>query len=311
MSESIALGPGREFDIVRELLRRWGTAASGVGDDAAILAVPPGELLVASADSSVEDVHFRRAWLTPREIGWRATAAALSDLAAMGATPFGLLASLAVPRDWMNDLGALADGIADAARAAGAPIAGGDLTGARELCVALTVLGHCAAPLRRDGARDGDTLYVTGRLGGPGAAVRAWLQGVEPDAALRERFAHPVPRLAEARWLVRHGARAAIDLSDGLLGDAAHLAAASGARLVLDLDALPVLPGLEPAEAARSGEEYELLVAAAPGLDTAAFEREFHLPLTPIGRVERGAPEVCATLRGERVAPTGGFSHFS
>jgi thiamine-monophosphate kinase len=305
-----ALGPGREFDIIRELIARWGELASGIGDDAAVLAIPAGERLVVSADSSVEHAHFRRGWLTPREIGWRATAAALSDLAAMAAAPLGVLPSLSVPGSWLPDLPALADGIGDAVRAAGTCIVGGDMTAARDLSIAITVLGHAPAPLRRDGARAGDQLYVTGRLGGPSAAVRAWERGQTPDPESLARFAHPVPRLREARWLARHGARAAIDISDGLLGDAAHLAAASGAHVVLRLDELPTVGGAGPLDAARSGEEYELIVAA-PALDTAAFEREFNLPLTAIGVVEQGAPALHATLHGERVALEGGFSHFS
>jgi thiamine-monophosphate kinase len=310
MSEQMALGPGREFDVIRDLLDRWGPLAAGIGDDAAVLDVPPGERLVVSADSSVEHAHFRRDWLTPREIGWRATAAALSDLAAMGAVPLGVLLSLSVPPDWLPDLPALADGMGDAVRAAGTCIVGGDMTAARDLCIAITVLGRAAAPMRRDAAREGDVVYVTGRLGGPLAAVRAWERGEAPDAEWRARFAHPVPRLREARWLARHGAHAAIDVSDGLLGDAAHLAAASGVRITLQLDALLTLAGVSTLEAAHSGEEYELIVTA-PALDATAFEREFHLPLTAIGRVERGAPELQVMLRGERVAPEGGFSHFS
>jgi thiamine-monophosphate kinase len=117
--------------------------------------------------------------------------------------------------------------------------------------------------------------------------------------------------LREAQWLARHGARAAIDISDGVLGDVAHIAAASAVRIALELDALPTLPGVSPLDAASSGEEYELLVTAPGRLDAAAFEREFHLPLTTVGRVERGPPGVHATLHGERVARSGGFDHFS
>lgn len=311
MSGATALGPGGEFDLIRALLARWGERARGVGDDAAVLQVPTGERLVASADTSVENVHFRREWLAPREIGWRATAAALSDLAAMAATPLGVLTSLTIPENWLPDVPALADGIGDAVREAETCIVGGDVTGGSELALAVTVLGHAVAPLRRDAARVGDVIYVTGALGGPLAALRAWRAGDEPDAVARSRFAHPVPRLREARWLAIHGASAAVDISDGLLGDLAHVAAASGVLIVLELDALRTIAGVRQDDAARSGEEYELAVAAPPRLDAAAFEREFHLPLTPIGRVERGPAEVRATLHAARVAPGGGFSHFS
>lgn len=311
MNDDTALGPGKEFDLVRKLLHRWGDAACGIGDDAALLDVPAGHQLVASADSAVDGVHFRREWLTPREIGWRVAAAALSDLAAMAADPLAMLVSLSIPNQWLDDIGDLADGLGDAARAAGARIVGGDLTAAGELCIAITVLGSAARPLRRDGARAGDRMYVTGRLGGPLAALDAWKRGDAPSPEARERFAHPVPRLREALWLAEHGARSAIDVSDGLLSDAAHIAAASRARLAIALDHLPTLGGVSPDQAARSGEEYELLVASPRALDAAAFARRFGIPLTEIGRVEAGDAEVVATLLGARVAPSGGFDHFS
>ncbi len=173
------------------------------------------------------------------------------------------------------------------------------------------MLGRAAEPLRRDLAAPGATLYLTGRLGGPLAALKAWNAGQNPSPEARARFAHPEPRLREAHWLVEHGARAAIDISDGLLGDAAHIAHASGVRLVLELDSVRTVAGVTPVDAAQSGEEYELLVAAPPHLDVSAFERAFQLPLTPVGHVEQGAAEVRATFRGARVAAHGGFSHFS
>ena len=306
-----ALGPGAEFDLIRTLLDRWQDRARGIGDDVAALDIPAGERVVASTDVSVEHVHFKREWLTPREIGYRATAAALSDLAAAAAVPLGILVALTLPESWRESATALADGIGDAAAEAETHIIGGDLSGGTELSLAITVLGRAASPLQRGGARAGDALYVTGRLGGPFLALHAWRTGLEPDREARARFAHPAPRIREAQWLHAHGATAAIDISDGLLGDAAHIAAASSATLHLELDALRVLDGVDPLDAARSGEEYELLVTAPARLDVAAFEREFHLPLTPVGRVERGLAGVHATLRGTRVAATGGFSHFS
>ena len=114
MNDSTALGPGREFDLIRALTNRWGTLARGVGDDAALLDVPPGDVLVASVDSVVEGVHFRDGWFTPREIGWRATTAALSDLAAMAAAPLGVLVSLSLPEAWLPRVDDLADGIGEA-----------------------------------------------------------------------------------------------------------------------------------------------------------------------------------------------------
>lgn len=312
MTTHVAMGPGREFDAVRALLAQWGPAAHGVGDDGAVLDVPPGEKLVVSTDTTVEEVHFRRPWLTPEEIGWRATQAALSDLAAMGAQPLGVLLALTVPRDWRAELPALAEGIAAATRGAGAPIVGGDVTAGDRLALAITVLGHAAAPLTRAGARPGDALYVTGRLGGPGAALAAWTAGGQPAPAMRARFARPTARLTAGIWCAAQGATAAIDLSDGLAGDVAHLAAASGLRCVLDLDAIPCVEGVPVEEALRSGEEYELLVAA-PALDVQAFAAAHGgLPLTAIGRVEAGdAPAVQAERGGRRVALPGSHDHFA
>lgn len=310
MSANLGLGPGREFDAVRRLLALWGEAASGIGDDAAVIDVPAGERLVVSADSTVENFHFRRDWLSARAVGRRATVSALSDLAAMAAAPLGVLVSLSLPESWRAELDELARGIGDAVEIAGTRIVGGDLTAASELSIAVTVLGHTTTPLTRAGACAGDTLFVTGLLGGPRAAVEALLREEEPSSLARERFEHPVPRIREARWLAANGAHALIDVSDGLAGDAAHMAAASGVTIELDLDAIPTLPGIAPLEAVASGEEYELLVAA-PHLDTSAFERELEVPLRAVGRVESGSPVVRARLGGERVALPGGFDHFS
>ena len=305
------LGPGREFDAVRAMLARWGATAAGVGDDCAVLHVPPGEALCASTDSSVEGVHFRAAWLSPAEIGYRAATAALSDLAAMAARPLGLLLALTVPAQWRDAVAAIADGVGEAARDAGTPIVGGDTTGGDRLALTVTVLGTARAPVGRGGGQARDALFVTGRLGGPLLALRALLDGSAPDADHRARFARPAARLREAQWLAEHGARALIDLSDGLLGDAGHLAAASRARAVIELGRVPRVASATPREAALSGEEYELLCAAPAALDTAAFERAFGLSLTRVGRLEAGDPGVAVEEGGARVDLAGGYDHFS
>ena len=313
MTEPIELGEGREFDIIRALLSRWGPRALGIGDDAAMVHVPVGEQLVVSTDSSVEHIHFERAWLTPREIGYRATTAALSDLAAMAASPLGILLALGLPASWIDAAGELGDGVGDAIDAAQTLVRGGDITGASDLTIGVTVLGSTAVPLRRNGARIGDTVYVTGSLGGPGAALAAWQRGETPDAAARARFAHPVARIGEAIWLAHGGARAAIDISDGLLADAGHLAAASGVRVQIDLDRLPVHEGVTAHDAAISGEEYELIVCA-PALNTSAFERANRLSITAIGRIMEPVPDgigVTVRMDGEPLAVAEGFRHFS
>src|SRR5687767_4676519 len=195
------MGEGAEFDLIRALVARWGSIARDIGDDAALIDIPSGQRLVASVDSAVEGVHFRRGWLTPYEIGFRATAAALSDLAAMAATPHSILIAFSLPSDWLDDIASVADGIGSMARAVGASIAGGNITRAPVFSITTTVLGTVVQPLSRSGAQPGDRIYVTGRLGGPAAALRALEGGRVPDDVHRSRFASPTPRLDEARWL--------------------------------------------------------------------------------------------------------------
>ncbi len=309
MITDTSLGAGREFDLIRDLCRRWGPRAVGIGDDAAVLA-SPGEPLVATVDTLIENRHFKREWLSAREIGYRAAVAAISDIAAMAASPLGMLVALAFPPDWIPLLAQLGDGIGEAAGRFEVPIIGGNISTGGELAITITVLGSAPAPIRRSGAQPGAAIYVTGRLGGPGAAVSAWLAGAEPAPTHRERFVHPVPRLREARWLAEHGAMAMIDVSDGLIGDLGHLAAASDLRIAVELSGLLVVAGVTPEEAARSGEEYELALAAPHDLSVEQFTREFALPISRVGRVVAGPPGVDVFLNGERVASGGGFSHF-
>jgi thiamine-monophosphate kinase len=264
--DETALGSGGESDAIREILARLGETASDIGDDASILDVPRGEKLVVSTDAAVENRHFRSDWLTPEEIAYRAVTAALSDLAAMAAQPIGILWALNLPESWRSKLPALTDGAREAARAVNAKIVGGNLTAAGELSITTTVIGSAFRPLRRSGARPGDHLYVTGSLGGPALALDALMAGRTPGDAHRARFAKPVARFREARRLADRGATAAIDLSDGLAGDALHLAAASGVGLQIQLDNIPCFEGADALTAARSGEEYELLVAG-PEID--------------------------------------------
>jgi thiamine-monophosphate kinase len=310
----LAMGDGAEFDRIRALLSHFGTQAAGIGDDAAVLSIPTGEQLIASVDVAVEAVHFRAEWLAPDEIAWRAMHAALSDLAAMGATPRGVLLSWTLPPDRLQWLDAIAAGSAAAARAAEVPIVGGNLSRGDTLTLGTTVMGSAVHPVSRAGAQVGDRCYVTGRLGGPQAALRAWLAGAQPSAAARERFAHPVARLREGRWLAGAGATAMIDISDGLLADAGHLAAASGVSLAITSALVPVHPDSVHADALRSGEEYELFITA-PLIDCAQFERELGTTLTAVGEVRHaeGGPRVRFDTPGDvsRVDSPRGHDHFS
>ena len=306
---NIDLGPGKEFDIVRTLLAEWGKTAQRIGDDAAIVDVPAGERLVATTDTSVEGVHFRREWLNHFEIGYRATAASLSDLAAMAARPIGVLIALTLPEVDRAEARELATGIREGAAASMCPIIGGDLSAGKDLSLTITALGSVARPIPRAGAKVGDRVYVTGILGGPAAAVRAWKAGIEPTERDRARFAHPIPRIEAAMGLAARGATSAIDISDGLAADLAHVAAASKVRIEVDADRIPRFGDISAIEAASAGEEYEIVVTA-PGIDVRRFSEEFGLELTEIGRVVAGAPGVELRQGGERVTTPAGYDHF-
>ena len=305
------LGSGAEFDAIRRILERWGPRAMRIGDDAAVLTSLGDRALVVSTDTSIENVHFRADWLSPREIGYRATAAALSDLAAMGAKPLGVLAALAIPETWRPVLDQLTDGIGDAAAYAGAPIIGGDMSRSGELALTMTVLGATRAALFRTSARPGDSIYVTGKFGGPLLALRDFAQGREPDPSHRERFANPVPRIAESIWLADRGVKGAIDVSDGLGADLTHLAYASRVSLTVHLDRVPRFDGITARDAASSGEEYELIVTGPQGIDAAEFAAQFGVELTEIGTVGHGAPDVRFFEGEEPVAAPPGYSHFT
>jgi thiamine-monophosphate kinase len=306
---NIELGPGKEFDLVRTIVDEWGKSAQHIGDDAAIITVPEGEKLVVTTDTSVDGVHFRHEWLNHFEIGYRATAAALSDLAAMGARPLGIVIALTLPEADRLSARALATGIREGASAVLCPIVGGDLSAGKTLSLTVTAFGAVEHPLTRSGANVGQRVYVTGRLGGPAAAVRAWLAGKEPSERARARFANPIPRIEPAIGLAQRGASSAIDVSDGLVADLAHIAAASKVRIEIDVERIPHVEGVSPAQAANSGEEYELVVTA-PAIDTEQFSSEFGLELTEIGRVVAGSPGVDLLKAGDKIVAPPGFDHF-
>ena len=318
---TIRLGPGAEFDRIRAAIARGGelppAVRVGPGDDAAV--IEGGWVL--SSDLCVEDVHFRRNWLSDPEIGYRATAAAFSDLAAMAATPLGALVSIAVPESGV-DLDELQVGVSEAAQACGGVILGGDLSRSPgPLMLDIVVVGRTSWPVLRNGAEVGGDIWVTGRLGASAAAVHAWQQGGEPSPEARAAFARPAPRIVEACCLVEQECvDALMDLSDGLAGDVGHMAAASGVKVVLDAGAIPIadaalvaLGGEGALEAAlHGGEDYELLFVTGPGaVDVAYFENRFGLDLTCVGHVLEG--EGVWLDRGDgapQPIERAGFDHF-
>jgi thiamine-monophosphate kinase len=292
-----------EFDRLREIFARLGPRAGELGDDCALVPLG-GTTLALSIDCSLEGVHFRTDWLTFEEIGWRSTAAALSDLAAEGAAPVGVLVSLGMPGSGEPGA-AIMDGVAAAAQSVGAKVLGGDLVRAEQYLVDVCVVGTAERPVRRAGASAGDGVWVTGRLGGAALALAGYRAGTRPGGALGRRYSHPEPRVAAGCWLAAHGATAMIDISDGLAADAGHLATAAGVGLEIALERLPCWEGVAPLAAAASGEEFELLVTLPASLNA---QPDFEL--TRIGECVRGGG--VRLLEGNTpVALPAGYDHFA
>lgn len=299
-----------ELELISELRSLLGgddpRVVRGLGDDAAV--VHGRGYAVTSVDTMVDGVHFRTGELSGAEIGHRALAGALSDLAAMGAPAGEAYLALGLPaavdpdevRDLIRGAAALADEL-------GVTIAGGDVTAAPVLVVSFTVVGwvdEVGELATRDGARVGDLVGVTGTLGGAAAGL-AVVEGRVPELAheaadaLRGRYARPRPRLAEGRALALAGASAMLDLSDGLATDVQHLATASGTSMVVRVDSVPLAEGVSEVAAAvgqdpyefavRGGEDYELCVCASPAsralLEAALAELGTGVAITWVGEV--------------------------
>ena len=263
-----------ELGLLAELERRG--LVRGIEHDAAQV-----DGLVVTQDALVEDVHFRFDSISWRDLGWRAAAVNLSDLAASGAEPLGLLVTLAAPAATeLGDILELYDGIAETT----VPVVGGDTTAADKVVISATAIGRAERMPGRAGARPCDALVVTGPLGGAGAAFR------------RQRYVRPPLRLAEGRELAAR-AHAMLDISDGLAVDAGHLARRSGCRVEIELDRVPLAPGAR-VEDVGFGEDYELLAAVE---DAGGF--------AVIGRCVEGEG-VGFTLAGEPYELSG-WEHYS
>jgi thiamine-monophosphate kinase len=324
-----------EFELIAAIRERIaGAGASdsspalvlGSGDDAAITV--RGGATVTSVDALIEGVHFELPPFSLRAVGHKALAVALSDLAAMGARPGEAYVQLGVPAGRTEaELLELADGLAEVAATHAVAVAGGDLSRAPALIVAVTVVGEAddaEALVRRSGARAGDAVAVTGELGGAAAGLvllqRPELAGELPTEladALRGRQLEPEPRLAAGQALAKAGASAMIDLSDGLGADAVHVAKASGAGISIELARVPVQPGVAEVAAvagldwldlvAAGGEDYELLVAIAPERVAAARDRlrSIGVELTLMGAVSAGSGVELKDPDGASRAPSG------
>jgi thiamine-monophosphate kinase len=319
-----------EFELLarlRELLPPHSSRVRvGIGDDAAV-SVPEGAT-ATSVDAIVEGVHFRREQQELPEIGRRGLAAALSDLAAMGAVPGEAYVTLGVPPD-LDEEGCLAifAGIAGLAAETGTTLAGGDLTRSAVLSIGFTVVGHAEAPERlvtRAGARPGDRLVLTGELGGAAAGLLLLehpelAEGLDGEISglLRQRLHRPTPRIAEGLALAGAGARSMIDLSDGLGADARHVATASGVQLRIEVESVPLSTGVaevgraageDPLRlAAAGGEDYELLASIAPERLEEAVDAvgATGTSLAAIGEVVAGEGVELRLPEGRRLEPDG------
>ena len=273
------VAPPDEQDWLRHLDDRLPAGPAGetwVGDDAAVLAAPEGWILF-TIDSAVAGVHADLSLVGPADVGWKAVARGVSDVAAMGGSPWRAVVAVSGPQG--TDVERLYNGIGEASAAFGCPVVGGDLSSAEQLIVTVAVTGVVApgepGPVLRSGARAGDRVWVTGALGRAAAGLRI-LRGSGPEgpdgddagrAAAISAHVRPQPRLAAGRTARRSGATAMIDVSDGFAIDAGRLAEASGVSL--ELVSVPVAPGAGRDEALGGGDDYELVICTPEAVDLA------------------------------------------
>jgi thiamine-monophosphate kinase len=323
----------RLIEIVRRVSTRGAGVRVGIGDDCAVLEPSAGSLLLATTDLLIENVHFRRRWATPADLGWKAVAVSLSDIAAMGGQPRWALIALGCPSGVsLEDAEAFYAGTLALAAEHEVTVVGGDTSASPAgWIVNVTLLGEAVAPVLRSTARAGDVVAVTGTLGRAAAGLalleREAPAALDSTAAEDVRVAHlrPRPRVREGQWLAAAGGvTAMIDLSDGLATDLAHIAAEShiGARVHLDL--LPVGDGVRAvaatlgrdalAWATGGGEDYELLLTCQPGAVGRLAEglrAATGTALTAIGEIVAAGEGIrWADAAGRDVAVGPGFEHF-
>ncbi|HYB70100.1 MAG TPA: thiamine-phosphate kinase [Candidatus Bathyarchaeia archaeon] len=341
--ERVSLGRLGERGLIRRIRSRGSARAAagvevGIGDDTAVLTVPPDHRLLATTDLVIEGVHFRRSSATPADIGWKALAVNLSDIAAMGGIPRWALIGLAVPADTpVESVDAFYEGLDAAAAPHDVAVVGGDTSSSPAgWMVNVTLLGvHPGAPRLRSNARAGDVVAVTGSLGASAAGLhvletgreRARDSGLSAEELAELTAAHlrPRARVGEGRWLGQApGVHAMMDCSDGLATDLAHVCRESGVGARVALTRLPVAPAVRQAGrlldgdwqrwAVCGGEDYELLVTADPvAVDdlVGGLRAATGTPLTVIGRIEGPAGEVVFVDGAERAVAMGpGFEHF-
>jgi thiamine-monophosphate kinase len=311
----VGLAETGEFGLIARVVARLGsgpTSLLGPGDDAAVVVAPDGRV-VASTDVLVEGRHFRRDWSSAADVGHRAAAANLADIAAMGAVPTALLVALCAPPDlevrWAEEL---ADGLGAEAATVGASVVGGDMSASPTLAVAVTALGDLqgAAPVLRSGARPGDVVAVAGRLGHAAAGLAVLSRGLRAPAPLVGAYRRPQVPYPAGPAAARAGATSMIDVSDGLLADLGHIAAASGVHIDVRRDALDLPDQLRDAAQALGADAYAWLLTGGEDHALAGtFPAAAALPdgWRPIGRVLDGGG---VTVDGEPHAGPAGWDHF-
>lgn len=304
-----------EFGLISRVTARLGTNPAcllGPGDDAAVVAAPDNRV-VASTDVLVEGRHFRRDWSTAVEIGHRAAAANLADIAAMGATPTALLVALCVPSDlevsWAEEL---ADGLAAEAALVGATVVGGDMSASPTLTIAVTALGDLAgrSPVVRSGARPGDVVALAGRVGYAAAGYTVLSRGFRTPKMLVEAYRRPQVPYRAGPQAARLGATSMIDVSDGLLADLGHVATASNVGIDLRSAAFEVPRQMTDAAHALGVDPYAWLLGGGDDHALAAtFPPHVTLPddWRPVGRVVEGSG---LTVDGRSHKGPTGWDHF-
>jgi len=289
----------------------------GIGDDCAVLRPRRGHELLVTTDFSLENIHFRREWHPAVAVGHRCLARGVSDIAAMGGRPVACFLSLGLPNNlpqkWTNGF---LRGLLALARRFGVQLAGGDLSQARDIVADIIVLGEVPAgrAILRSGARPGDRIYVTGKLGGSAAALKQLFAGKKVKATKSSPHFFPQPRVGPGLWLQERGAATAmIDMSDGLSVDLSHICEESGVSAQIRAADLPIARGANLELALHGGEDYELLFTASP---RARFPRGLAgVPVTEIGVIEKATNYSSAIqILGEngQVTPLAqrGWEHF-
>jgi thiamine-monophosphate kinase len=304
-----------EFGLIAELSRRFGQGDHvliGPGDDAAVVSVPTGRVVV-STDVLVEGRHFRRDWAEAEDIGHRVAAANLSDINAMGGRATALTVALAAPADLPAEwaLG-LADGISAEAALVGASVVGGDLTGADQVMVAVTALGYVdGEPVRRSGARPGDVLALAGRQGWAAGGLAVLGRGFRSPRRLVDAYRRPEPPYAAGAEALALGATAMIDVSDGLVADVGHVAEASGVAVDISTSAFDLAEPLQAVGAALGTDPLRFVLGGGDDHALAAtFPAGTALPpgWTLIGSVSEGEG---VTVDGGVYEGPAGHTHFS